>query len=505
MCQGDNYPSEEHLQRLANTVQLVLDQLQPSEAGVEAIPASAPALAPVEQAPPKPDFAPAPTRPPVAHGARSGVMARMAALRTSSYRWPLAGGLAIVLLLLAGFGARRVLAGHARSSRSTTASGAVKSPPTPAPLAQLPRTVTIVPEDVGAQSKVGEADTDLRAVLATFEADYGLDEARRWTVHLYSDEATARQRMAELGLAAADIDSFFRDKRGRADKSNGDAQDSVLYLPDLTDLRGTLAYYAARYALRNDGGIDNADVYPWWFEQGFEFYVESRFNRTQFVFHPNAVADAKAGTAPALGSIALLTNIQAKASQSDALVRAAAKGEATVEFVVRRKGDGGLGRLLKANARGSVQKFNDTLPSVVGMSLDQLNGAVDASLKTEPSVNSTSTVSAGPGGSISESRACPDWTGTWSTTFGPMHLTSSGNAIVGTYIYQGAEGRISGTVSGNVLAGTWSEPPTYQAPEHAGDFRFVLAQDGRSFSGQWRNGSSGNFNPNWTGSCTGGG
>jgi hypothetical protein len=89
-----------------------------------------------------------------------------------------------------------------------------------------------------------------------------------------------------------------------------------------------------------------------------------------------------------------------------------------------------------------------------------------------------------------------DWSGTWSTTYGMMHLTQTGNQVTGTYDYN--NGHIVGTVSGNVLTGTWSEAPTYSLPNHAGDIQFTISSDGKTFSGHWRYDSSGSWT-NWTG------
>jgi hypothetical protein len=88
------------------------------------------------------------------------------------------------------------------------------------------------------------------------------------------------------------------------------------------------------------------------------------------------------------------------------------------------------------------------------------------------------------------------WSGTWSTTYGMMHLTQSGNQVTGTYDYN--SGHITGTVSGKVLTGTWSEAPTYSLPNHAGEFQFTISSDGKTFSGGWRFDSSGSWT-SWTG------
>lgn len=89
------------------------------------------------------------------------------------------------------------------------------------------------------------------------------------------------------------------------------------------------------------------------------------------------------------------------------------------------------------------------------------------------------------------------WSGTWDSDWGPMELSQSGNQVTGTYEHNG--GRITGTLSANTLSGTWSETPTYTAPDDAGDFTFTLAADGKSFSGEWWYGSrSGKADGSWS-------
>jgi hypothetical protein len=90
------------------------------------------------------------------------------------------------------------------------------------------------------------------------------------------------------------------------------------------------------------------------------------------------------------------------------------------------------------------------------------------------------------------------WTGKWeSAEWGTMELTQTGNSVTGIYTWD--EGRIDGTVNGNVLSGTWSEAPSYTPPDDAGDFEFSLSSDGNSFTGKWRYGSSGDWEGDWTG------
>ncbi len=89
-----------------------------------------------------------------------------------------------------------------------------------------------------------------------------------------------------------------------------------------------------------------------------------------------------------------------------------------------------------------------------------------------------------------------NFTGTWDTDFGDLHLTQTGNVLTGSYNWK--DGRIVGTVSGNSATGTWSQSPSFQPPDDAGDFTFTLSSGCQSFSGQWRYGSCG-----WEGTIRG--
>lgn len=88
------------------------------------------------------------------------------------------------------------------------------------------------------------------------------------------------------------------------------------------------------------------------------------------------------------------------------------------------------------------------------------------------------------------------WAGEWTTSWGDMTLTQTGSKVTGTYTYD--QGKISGTVSGNILTGTWSEAPSYAPPHDAGEVEFVMSEDGKSFTGKWRYGSEGDWG-NWDG------
>jgi hypothetical protein len=83
------------------------------------------------------------------------------------------------------------------------------------------------------------------------------------------------------------------------------------------------------------------------------------------------------------------------------------------------------------------------------------------------------------------------WSGTWDTNWGTMVLSQSGGQVSGTYTWD--SGHIVGTVSGNVLTGTWSEAPSYSQPDDAGDVQLTISPDGQTLSGQWRYDSSGSW------------
>ena len=99
------------------------------------------------------------------------------------------------------------------------------------------------------------------------------------------------------------------------------------------------------------------------------------------------------------------------------------------------------------------------------------------------------------------SQGC-DWNGRWNLDSSPsnqkiqMDLQQSGDVVTGSYSNQG---RITGTVSGNKLQGTWSEPPDYSEPRNKGAFEFRISADCNSFNGNWGLGSSGSWMGPWNG------
>jgi hypothetical protein len=89
------------------------------------------------------------------------------------------------------------------------------------------------------------------------------------------------------------------------------------------------------------------------------------------------------------------------------------------------------------------------------------------------------------------------WTGTWSTSYGTMRLTQSDDTVSGDYEHD--QGQIRGTVSDQVLSGTWDEAPSRQPPSDAGEIEFTMADDCQSFTGRWRYDSSGEWQLGWSG------
>ena len=98
----------------------------------------------------------------------------------------------------------------------------------------------------------------------------------------------------------------------------------------------------------------------------------------------------------------------------------------------------------------------------------------------------------------------PYWSGTWwgsiknaPDSWGDLTATQNGNRVTGDYTWD--QGKLAGTVSGNLFTGTWSEAPSYQPSDDAGDMELTLAPDGQSMTGRWRYGSSGNWRTiTWT-------
>jgi transcription elongation factor Elf1 len=102
---------------------------------------------------------------------------------------------------------------------------------------------------------------------------------------------------------------------------------------------------------------------------------------------------------------------------------------------------------------------------------------------------------------IEDEKSQFDWTGTWDTDWGETKLVQTGDQVTGTYEHD--NGKIVGVVAGYILTGTWSEAPSYNSPNDAGDVELTISSDCNSFTGNWRYGSTGDWDGDWTGSRVG--
>ena len=88
-------------------------------------------------------------------------------------------------------------------------------------------------------------------------------------------------------------------------------------------------------------------------------------------------------------------------------------------------------------------------------------------------------------------RPSPSFLGQWQTTYGPMTLTQNGDEISGVY---GAS--VRATLTGKLDNGRLVF--AYKEPSAAGEGSFTLAEDGRTFTGQWRENGKAQWAP-WSG------
>ena len=85
------------------------------------------------------------------------------------------------------------------------------------------------------------------------------------------------------------------------------------------------------------------------------------------------------------------------------------------------------------------------------------------------------------------------WETTWAGGRAVLDLTQRGAAVTGTYSGTN-EGKVKGSLAGNVLTGNWSG-----APDDSGGFVLRFSADGRSFTGTWGTGPSSTDGGPWTG------
>ena len=119
----------------------------------------------------------------------------------------------------------------------------------------------------------------------------------------------------------------------------------------------------------------------------------------------------------------------------------------------------------------------------------------------QPSAPAQPSQPAAPGGPSAPAQpAGCTFAGEWSSDWGEMNMVQNGSSVSGTYTFD--DGRVTGTVSGKTLTGTWSENAdenAYLPPDNAGDVQLNLSDDCNSIEGAWRYGSEGEMSGGWSG------
>lgn len=105
----------------------------------------------------------------------------------------------------------------------------------------------------------------------------------------------------------------------------------------------------------------------------------------------------------------------------------------------------------------------------------------------------TSGTAPAPAATAVPGSAATPWNGTWDTgastpaayqTIGVLTMSQAGSSVTGTFTnHDQGKGTFTGSVSGNVLTGTWTT--SYPLQSDSGSFRFVLSDDSTSFAGTW--------------------
>ena len=123
---------------------------------------------------------------------------------------------------------------------------------------------------------------------------------------------------------------------------------------------------------------------------------------------------------------------------------------------------GDTGGIVSAELAGSSGEFRRPQPALAKAVVVVIAAIVCALVLASSAAAGTATYS---------------WTGTWSTDYGDMFLTQSGNTVTGTYTR--SQARIEGTVSGSTLTGSWFEGTA------TGPIIFTMSGVGKSFTGKW--------------------
>ena len=151
---------------------------------------------------------------------------------------------------------------------------------------------------------------------------------------------------------------------------------------------------------------------------------------------------------------------------------------------------------------GCIKLQSDTPANI------QNPGSIPAQQTTASSSGGGSLLGSQPGPSTVTYGAYAPWTGKWETTFfrygGQSHKTTWELKqveinITGTYDRDNGKINCKQSKTSGLMVGTWSEAPTYKAPDDAGDIELQQSTDGNSFTGKWRYGTSGDWVGEWNG------
>jgi hypothetical protein len=143
------------------------------------------------------------------------------------------------------------------------------------------------------------------------------------------------------------------------------------------------------------------------------------------------------------------------------------------EIILELKGNGNPGSVITVTA-GSIKRYPfSTSPWESRVTVDSTGKASLAGAEAPSTIEQTAAPLA----------PSMSFAGVWKTNFGNITVTQEGNDINGTYTHD--NGKIEGTMEGKVVKGRWSEAPSYKPPNDAGEFEFVIAEDGNAFQGKW--------------------
>jgi hypothetical protein len=104
-------------------------------------------------------------------------------------------------------------------------------------------------------------------------------------------------------------------------------------------------------------------------------------------------------------------------------------------------------------------------------------------------------VSAAPsGGAVTAADLAGHWT---SGVYGDAYIQVDGQTV--KVVYEHDDGRILGALRGDQLVGWWTEAPTRQPSDDAGDVAFTVRPTtaGLTLHGGWRRGTTGSFTEDW--------